>query len=207
VKKKKLKPEAGILSLDFIFSLTAVYAVSLVFCLLSLTLMFSSVAQYVTFSIARAHSSGDIDLNAQQEAGVFQKEKILGSYLGRFLRENEGGWFRFVTTGLSQEHTAYDWSGSVGGARQSPYGVGARFTSNLIRDFRVPLLGSPGDGADDDFGSADVYSFLYREPSTEECLNFNRTRFEVILERFPDLSSMPDFVNSGDIGAEADNGC
>ena len=47
---------------------------------------------------------------------------------------------------------------------------------------------------------------VYREPSTEECLNFNRARWTVLRQRFPGLGSMPN-VSGGEEGIEGDNGC
>ncbi len=82
-----------------------------------------------------------------------------------------------------------------------------KYTSHLLKNFKLPLLGSPSDGATGEFGEAGIYSFLYREPTTTECLEFNNARWNVLKERFPQITTMPGFSDSKNYGAEADNGC
>ncbi len=205
-KNKERATEKGILTLDFIFSIMAVYAISMVFTLLAFTLMFSSVVQYMAFSMSRAHISGQISIIQQQEAVEERFQILQDTYLGKLIKTNDEGWFKVETNGAARE--MFDLSTTDdGGRRQKAYGVSLRYTSNILKNFKLPLLGSPGDGAVGDFGVANIFSFLYREPSTEECLQFNRTRWNVIQERFPNLSTMPGFSSGGDHGASSDNGC
>jgi len=206
-KKKINYKQKGILTLDFIFALTAVYAISMVFILLALTLMMSTVVQYMSFSMARSHISGDISIEDQQDAVQEKLDQLLGTYLGKFIKTNDEGWFK-IETPASASDLIDDpgWGGNGGSERQRPYGVGIRYTSLILKNIRLPLLGSPGDQATGDFASANIYSFMYRQPSTEECLSFNRERWQIIRQRFDGLDSMPNIL-SDDSGAQADNGC
>lgn len=205
-KRNRKEGEAGILTLDFVFSLLAVYAISMVFALLAFTLMFSSVVQYMAFSMSRAHISGQISITRQQEA-VDERFKILqDTYLGKLIKTNDEGWFKIQSGGAAKEQ--FDLSSTDdGGKRQVAYGIVLRYTSNILKKFRIPLLGSPSDGASEQFGTANIYSFLYREPTTEECVEFNKSRWNVILERFPALSTMPGVSSVGEHGVSSDNGC
>jgi len=206
--KSKSKGQKGILTLDFIFSMTAVYSIAMVFVLLALTLMMSTVVQYISFSMARAHMSGDISFDEQNLATTIQRDKLLATDLGAFIKTTDEGWFKVEYTEGEYAFTNVDseWSGSGGTSRQRAYGVKIKYTSNILKNFRLPMIGSPSDGANDDFASANIFSFLYREPTTEECLNFNNSRWQVLRTRFQDIGSMPNllFDNSG---AQADNGC
>lgn len=203
--RNKNPSEEGILTLDFIFSVMAVYAISMVFALLAFTLMFSSVVQYMAFSISRAHISGHMSPTEQQQAGMDRKAYLMTKYYNKFIKESDDGWFKIQTDGAANTYFSLS-SAAAGSDRQKAYGVKVIFTANLLKKFKFPLLGSPSDGADDTFGVANIYSFLYREPSTQECLEFNKARWSVIRDRFPQITTMPGFVDK-EYGAEADNGC
>ncbi len=199
---KNLKDQEGILTLDFIFSIMAMYTISMVFALLAVTLMFSTVSQYVAFSMSRAHISGQISINDQQEAMQRQMEKIMNKPLfKKLLKQTKGGWFQLESQGSARDH--FDLTRS---SIHRAYGVKLKYTSYLLKNFKLPLLGNISDGATGQFGEANIYSFLYREPTTEECLAFNKARWSVLKERFPQIKTMPNFMDQ-DYGAAADNGC
>lgn len=209
LEKKNKQKQKGILSLDFIFAFTALYSISMVFALLAITLMMSTVVQYMSFSMARAHISADLDLDEQQLAVENKLAELLGTYLGTFIKENDESWFQIETSSEAAtvlEDPGWGGAGDSGGIRQRPYGVSIRFTSLLLKNVRLPILGSPSDGANDDFGSANIYSFLYRQPTTQECQLFNQARWRGVMERFPNIGSMPNILND-DSGSQADNGC
>ena len=206
--KRNKKKQKGILTLDFIFSMMAVYAISMVFILLALTLMMSTVVQYMSFSMSRSHISGDISINDQQAAAQENLDELLGTYLGKFIKTNDEGWFKVETDseGQSFSNVEDNWGGDGGSSRQKSYGIKIVYTSNILKNAKLPLIGSPSDGATGEFGSANIFSFLYRQPTAEECLNFNSARWNALIQRFPDINSMPNLSNGAN-GAQADNGC
>lgn len=197
--------EKGILTLDFIFSLTAVYSISMVFILLALTLMMSTVVQYMSFSMARSHISGDISIGDQQDAAQEKLDQLLGTYLGKFIKTNDDGWFKIASSPVGSWTVGDDWNGE-GGTRQKSYGVKISYTSLILKNAKLPLIGSPGDGSTGEFAQANIFSFMYRHPSTEECLGFNNQRWNILKQRFNGLSFMPNISNDVE-GAQADNGC
>jgi hypothetical protein len=208
-KNKNKKKQKGILTLDFIFSLTAVYSISMVFILLAITLMMSTVVQYMSFSMARSHISGDITVGDQQDAVQEKLDQLLGTYLGKFIKTNDEGWFKIAAESEAKpfDNIQDSWSGDAGSSRQRSYGIKIVYTSNILKNIKLPLIGSPSDGATGDgFAQGNIFSFLYRQPSTEECLNFNRARWKALQQRFQGLTGMPNFADD-DSGAQADNGC
>lgn len=199
------KKQKGILTLDFLFSFMATYTIAMVFGMLSLSLMMIEVSQYISFSMARAHISGDTDIELQRLAASDQYETLVAKYKP-FIKVSSQGWFKIQALNdgpaLMQD---FSWSGEGGNVQRS-YGVGIKLTANILKKAKFPFLGSPGDGSSGDFGETTVYSFLYREPTTEECLNFNRSRWKAIESRFSRLNS--EFSIDGDqFGEMADNGC
>lgn len=205
---KSKKKQKGILTIDFIFSILAIYAISMVFVLLALTLMFSTITQYVAFSVSRAHISGHIDRVQQEETGVLQYQNIMGqSGISALLKVTDGGWFKVELQEPVGQELVSGFSSDAGAGRQKGYGVQIRYTSNILKNFKLPMIGSPSDGAEGDFAQANINSFLYREPTTIECLNFNRTRWRVLEERLPQITTMPDYDSSKAYGDSADNGC
>lgn len=206
MRRNNLKKEKGILTLDFIFSIMMVYAISMVFVLLAFTLMFSTIVQYMAFSMSRAHISGQISIEQQQLAIEERFEILQGTYLGKLIKTTDEGWFKVEPGGAAGVKMDLDQTGG-GGGNQQGYGVVIRYTSNILKNFKLPILGSPSDGATGDFAVANIYSFLYREPTTQECIKFNKARWRMIKERFPTVSTLPGVSDSDDHGASADNGC
>ncbi len=136
-----------------------------------------------------------------------QFQKIMDlPFIEKFLKTSKGKWFQLEMQGPAGEH--FDLSSTdEGGKRQMAYGVKLKYTSHILKNFKLPLLGNPSDGATGDFGTANVYSFLYREPTTTECLEFNNARWSALKDRFPQITTMPGFSDSKNYGSEADNGC
>ena len=87
---KKRKKQKGILSLDFIFSFAALYSISMVFALLAITLMMSTVTQYIAYSMSRAHISADLDIGEQQAAVETKLNELCLLYTSPSPRDQRG---------------------------------------------------------------------------------------------------------------------
>lgn len=198
--KESSKQQSGILTLDFVFSVAIMFSISMVFALMALTLMMSSVAQYVAFTTNRAHIAGHNGIINQYEAADNKFNNIVGK-LAPLFKVSDQGWFKV------------EKQGPIGpvdfdppNPNQKKYGYFIRYTSNIIKNAKLPIIGNPSDGAaTDNFGSGLLKAYMYREPSAQECLQFNAERWKRILSRFPDLSGLTD--DSNPYGAAADNGC
>lgn len=200
--KSKLKKQKGVLTLDFLFSVMAVYGITLVFGCLALVLVLSSVGQYISFSVNRAHISSHIDRQQQALAAQTKYDIIARKFLP-FIGRGPKAWVK-MTGPVPLSGETFDTS-NPGGKRQKKYGYAIQFSFDFLKKVKAPILGSPADGADPNFGKARLKSILYREPSTMECLEFNSKRWKKILDRFPNLKNLTD--SSRPFGAQADNGC
>ena len=196
---KREKKNKGILTLDFIFSFLVMYGISMVFGLMAFTLMMSSVAQYITFATNRVHISGHIDIDRQEEVGFRKFEKLV-SDLSPFFGTESQSWFQVQ---INEPKTPQDFGNT---ANQWKYGFTLDYTANIMKNARFPIIGGPGDGnGGNNFGSAVLKAYMYREPTTEECLQFNNARWEKILERFSNLGGY--ISGSEAYGSSPDNGC
>lgn len=201
---KNKKKQQGILTLDFLFSFIAVYGISMVFCALAITLMAADITQYISFSVTRAHIAGDISRENQISVAAEHYDKITAA-VSTLIKTNNRGWFSIKKKGGGpQQFDNFSWSNEAG-KRQTAYGSGLDFTANILKKMKLPLIGSPASGASGDFAKANIYTFLYREPTTNECLNFNKSRWQAIKKKFPQIGSMN--INGDNFGAQADNGC
>ena len=195
----KKKKQSGILSLDFVFSVAIMFSISMVFALMALTLMMSSVAQYIAFTTSRAHLSGHNGIINQYEAADAKFNNIVGK-LSPLFKVSDEGWFKVEKIGPIGP-ADFDPPTS-----QKKYGYMIKYTSIILKNAKLPILGNPSDGAQSDtFGSGYLKAYMYREPSSQECMQFNQTRWKKIFSRFPDLGTLTD--DSDPHGASADNGC
>lgn len=171
----------------------------MVFLLMSFTLMMSTVSQYIIFATNRAHISGHVNFDEQARMGV-TKFEILSQSFGNLVGRGERSWFRVELAEDPPEPPR------PLGQVQAAYGYRLNFTARVLQNAQFPIIGGPGDAASgDSFGRATLKAYMYREPSSEECLNFNRGRWEKILDRFINLQP---YINGSDsFGSSADNGC
>ena len=196
--KKKRKNSNGILTLDFIFSFLTMYGISMVFGLMAFTLMMSSVAQYIIFATNRAHISAHVNKNKQLEMGDRKFERLVSS-LSPFFGTTSQSWFQV------QLRAPDDSPPSL--KSQKAYGYKLNYTANVMKNARFPIIGGPGDSTQEgNFGRATLKAYMYREPTTEECIRFNRKRWEKILKRFSNLGG--GYIRGSDAyGSSSDNGC
>lgn len=199
MSNKKKNSSRGVLTLDFIFSFLVMYGLSSVFALMAMTLMMSSIAQYITFAANRAHISGHIDENRQREMGVRKFEQLVGQ-LAPFFGTNTQSWFQVQ---INEPDPPQPFGNQ---ANQWKYGFTVDYTANIMKNASFPIIGGPGDGdGGANFGTARLKAYMYREPSTDECIQFNRQRWEKILSRFTNLGG---YISGSDAyGSSPDNGC
>lgn len=195
---KHKSQEDGVLTLDFIFSSLAIYGISMVFAMLGLSLMMAEVSQYILYASARAQASSHIDEGRQRQMAQRKFDELVNqSRLSFLFVDNE--WYKLENLQTIDQPDPASETGRV-----KFFGVGARYTSQVL-DFRVPLLGRTSTGLQDgDAGFfSDMTAFIYREPSVEECLLFNESRWPEIQKLFPELQA----PQGGNHGETADNGC
>ena len=90
-------------------------------------------------------------------------------------------------------------------------GVRVNFKAKIL-DFNVPLLGSTSSELGSEGFSAKLSSFLYREPTSDECFKFNVQRRKWILDLRSDSGKKFRRAESHGFRSDkvtiiADNGC
>ena len=156
---------------------------------LSLTLTYANVVQYITYSSARRLSLGDENKGEQISNGENKYSQLTSELL------KSSAWFDVPSspqTGFNAEYTET-------GYRNLFYGVFVSFTSNLI-SFRIPFIAEEGEQG----LTTTIGSYLGREPSQEECEQFNEDKKD----------KMPGFIAAqygitADVSfpVASDNGC
>lgn len=199
MRKNILENESGLITLDFIFAIGLAFGFSLIFFAMSFTLSMVEVAQYITYSSARAFNAANVSQPAQKDLGKAKYDELRNT--GVFKTILKSGW---VTLGdIEFGDFADEYPKTSADFPADSFYVGARvpFQSKVL-NLRLPFLGNTAE--DSSTGSATLNAYLLREVSTEECQRFNSERFER-LKQLPNTSyrSLP-AVNYALI---TDNGC
>lgn len=192
-----LKNQSGIITLDFIFAIAIAFGFSLIFFAMSFTLSMVEVAQYITFSAARAYNSANVSKAAQEELGKQKYAELKNT--GIFKQILKSGWITLGDIELKDFSSEYDDRE----AGPDAIFVGARvpFRSNVL-NLRLPFLGNTA--ADSSTGSATLNAYLLREVSTEECrVNFTAQRLQMLKQVDQHYNALPQIPEA----LITDNGC
>lgn len=196
----KTKSQKGILTIDFIFSFAMVMGLFQIFYVLTYTLMVAHLTQYITFASARLYYAGHIDENSQRNLAENKFNQLTqSSSVANFFR----GPFA-ISNFEAREFTEYATPDTF---RQKYIGVKVRFQSNVL-DFNVPFLGRTNTELEGNAFQANMASYLYREPTAEECFSFLEERANAILnleDKYSRASS--NGFTPDQVGVFADNGC
>ena len=193
---KFLRNTSGMISADFIFSLTLCAGLCIVFFSLTFTLSISEVAQYIAFSIARAHAAGHVDPDKQKQMGMDKYIEILNyPAFKNFISSGAGSsWFVLEKPIIKSGKDGADFSSEypINVPLYSPpfSGVKILFKPTVLNK-KIPFLGSTSENPDEGF-SAYLTSFIFREPSQEECFSQVKERNTSILglsNRYSELGS------------------
>ncbi|MCY4513261.1 MAG: hypothetical protein OXB86_06200 [Bdellovibrionales bacterium] len=181
----------GLVTIPFLIAFVIVMFLILSFFRLTLTLTYANVLQYITYSSARKLSLGDTDESTQTGRGEGKYSQLTSDLI------NRSAWFDVPTspqTGFNPDYTE-------SGYRNLFYGVFVPFTSNLI-SFRIPLLAEEGDQG----LTTTIGTYLGREPSQDECNQFNeekKNHIQIILDSYGVPHTFPTPTDK----VASDNGC
>lgn len=181
----------GMISADFIFSLTLCIGVSIVLFSLCFTFSMAEVGQYITFSTARAQAAAHIDPGQQTIMGTNKfKELLANPVLKGLFAKGDGSWFLLGTSKPGVAPTADIRGGFDGADFSADYnsdhpdefpmtGVRVDFVPRLL-NLKIPFLGSTSSDPQTGF-SAKLTTLMIREPSSQECMDQVRQRNDAIL--------------------------
>lgn len=195
---KMISNEGGLLTIDFLFGIIISFIVMLMLLRVSFSLVITEVAQYVAFSVARAHAVGDVDLEAQRKSAKNKFNSLVqNNVLKNFFKDS----FELATKGNFNENLLR--SGDVNVKGVSGGGSFTQFLFDNVKDgsdfsgvpfvgvviplklkwlnMNILFLGRTSE-VDSSF-KTNVTGFLIREPSQAECQDFMNKRYKQILER------------------------
>ncbi len=200
-----IRNEKGFLSLDFIFALVMVVGFSIVLFAVTFTLSIVEITQYISFASARSFYSGHFTMRDQIDMGSKKFGELMEQPPLKPLFRR-GGWFEIqVPEGPVGDYNAIYQGKGLPSARDaySYYGSRIKLVANIM-DLKFPILGSTSDqpGA----FSANVASYLSREPTEQECREgFEMRRYQGILS-LSNTYKAPSNDGSG-FAVMMDNGC
>lgn len=201
----------GFLSADFLFSLVLGITLSMMLFAMCFTFSTIEIAQYIAFSVSRAHMAGHENPEKQLELAnhkfdYLTKKTILG------LLFRKGSWFELkrpdIRNGLDNKDFSSDYPYSSAAEGRLPQtGVRIDFVASIL-NFRVAFLGKSSE--DDKPFTARITGLLFREPSSKECREQMKglNRYNAILNldrRF--LALDPSGGNNPAYFPLEDNGC
>lgn len=195
-----LNNQSGLITLDFVFALVLVFAFTAIIFTLSLTLSMVEITQYVTYASARNHFAGHLTKAKQEELGKAKYDQLTQATALKPLFNN--GWFELKDFTIGEGATYQQ-------IQQEPdrftfYGAAVHLRAPVL-NFRVPFFGRTAADEDSTF-QAQIASWLSREPSTEECLEFNQSRMKLI-KAIGGNQYNASQINEGAYVVQTDNGC
>lgn len=203
-----LKSQRGVLTLDFLFAFVLIMGFSTILFALSLTLTVAEITQYVTYAAARNYAPAHVSEERQRQMATLKyRELLTHSELQPFY---VNGWFQVDAEpdvgDITKIFPEYAGDGAV---TNNFIGAGTTFIARML-EFNVPFYGSTASDGDGAGGGFKTYlaSYLGREVSTNECLQFMQQRWSYIRNLPATAGAQPYSVapNQGYVSYE-DNGC
>lgn len=184
IKRNIINNNSGFLAADFLFSFVLVIGCGIIIFALTFSLATVEIAQYITWSAARAYSSGN-KTAADSKAAADTKFKNLSLKFPLLTgADGSSAWFLLTSTNVGDNA----WTGMDGLTnaknaskisvenRQPWTGVSATLDWKLFKSIKLPFLGKIV-GSDDSVFTIPIRAFILRNPSQDECLQFYRDRF------------------------------
>ncbi len=197
--KPKLNTQSGFITVDFLFSFCLVFMLTIVLFALGLTLSVVEVTQYITFASARNYFAAHVSPLEQQQLAKRKYDELTSHpILAPLFRS---GWYQlagFEASTASDEKFQQEY-GDVG-ARTTFSGVRVGLNAKIL-EIRIPFFGNTFE--QEDGFTLRVSSFLAREPSQVECVDFNTRRFNALRELDPAYKT----VTANAYVVMGDNGC
>lgn len=180
-RKSLLASEKGFLTVDYLFSFVLVAGFFGILFAFSLTLSVAEIFQYITYSAARKYMAAHKTESAQRDSAIQKLDEFTNH---RSLKNLfNGGWFGLKQNPIIGHISGQRFSNSVNSPdRDLFWGVGSEFKANVL-DFRIPFYGSTSNlsqGGGQTGFTVFIASYLGREPTWEECHEFNKQRCKFI---------------------------
>ncbi|MBC7754133.1 MAG: hypothetical protein H7Z71_07855 [Moraxellaceae bacterium] len=203
---KKKSNQAGFIAAEFLFSFILVISCGMVVFALTFSLMTIEVAQYITWSSARAYSAGNISKGDSEQAGRTKFNNLKAAF--PLLSGSAGEWFELSSptvgknAGTASGMTIPDPSNRMGEETRHPWaGFSSTLELKLFKSLKLPFLGPITN--DESLFKFPLHAFILRNPSQGECIQFFEDRMSAI-RNLDDFKSLP---SGGTYIPHEDNGC
>ena len=194
---RKLKSQKGMLTIDFVFAMTLAFGISAIFFTVTFALSVVEVVQYMTYSTSRSFYAAHLNRDQQVELGNAKFAELRANPAVNNLFENE--WFELGNPQIDDHHDLYGYSDQL--ENDAPIFTGVRIPIQLnVLAIRWPFLGQTGEASE---FTAHTTAFIGREPTFEECKEFNSARLNAILS----LDGRFGSTNASNYAEMTDNGC
>lgn len=202
--KKKKNREAGFVAAEFLFSFVLVISCGIIVFALTFSLMTVEVSQYITWSAARAYSSGNKSKGDSEAAGRQKFTNLAAAF--PLLSGATGEWFELTAVSVGKNAAMgmsnLDASNRMGDETRHPWsGFSSTLDLKLFKSLKIPFIGPITN--DESLFKFPLHAFILRNPSQGECMQFFNDRINAIRD-LPDFKSLP---SGGTYTPHEDNGC
>jgi hypothetical protein len=192
--------QRGSLTVDFVFGMVLASGVSLILISLCFTLAVVEVSQYVSFAASRVYFGGHRQEKDQIERAEAKFQELMSIPAMKQLLN--GQWFSVKYIASGDFRSEYP-SGGLINDQDVFFGTRLEIESKVL-NLRIPFYGNVGN---ENGFRAKIQSFLGREPSFEECKNFNDQRWTRYQEIYQNFKPPTGQENSQAYVPIIDNGC
>lgn len=204
MKKTNLQNEKGMIAVDFMFSFVLVLGMAFLVFAFCFALVGAEIAQYITFASARSFSAGHISPTHQRDLAWKKYDQLKADPVFAPLFTN--GLFEIPNSeeiGVGPMESVYPRTPT----RYMFWGVYLTMNVPLL-DFRIPFYGSTMGNEEDGEGfTTNIGSFLGREPTVNECINFTNDRWRNIRALQGTGAAYTQNTQDGGYRPYWDNGC
>lgn len=197
---KNNRGQKGILTFDFMFSFLIIIGLFQFYFHITFTLLAAQATQYVMFSSARAFFAGNHSVQDQNTLAEAKFKKLT--------EESPLAIFFNSKVKLSNfEAREFEEIPVSASGRQKFVGTSVLFDAKML-NFKVPLMGSTASSLEGEGFTANISAYLYREPTSFECLGFNKARGAAIKNlNSGKYSKSTQYGFKDETAVFSDNGC
>ena len=175
-----MRNQNGQITVDFLFAIVLILGFTGLLFVITFTLTVASITQYITFAAARNYVVANMDKPTQEKRGKEKYLELITNPVFKPLYNN--GWFKIDAEANVGDHTKIIPGYQAAAQNANTFvGVGTTFVARIL-DFHIPFFGSTAPDGDGRGAGFKTYlgSYLGREPSAEECLQFTAARWTAI---------------------------
>jgi len=197
-----MKNQKGFIALDFLFAFILVMGFMGILFAFTLTLSVVEVTQYISFAAARNYSVAHVNDNERMDLASRKYTQLINNPAIKNLYN--GGWFE-----ISKSVQLDDFADEYDAEPNSKYlfhGARTGLTAKVL-SFKIPFFGSTTNDESEGHGfKTQISSFVGKEPTSGECFNFSRQRWQWILQTQGANFNNP-ALQTNNYKNFADNGC